>query len=80
MSMLEQIISIGGAVTILAAYAAQHMGKLDRESKLYAFLNLVGAGILTWAAIRARQVGLILVEGAWAAISLAALIRLLVRK
>lgn len=72
----EQIISIFGAITILFAYAAQHLGRLDRSSKWYSFLNLVGSAILTWAAIRARQMGLILVEGAWAAISLAALLRL----
>lgn len=78
--LAEQIISIFGALSILAAYAAQHLGRLDRTSRLYALLNLVGSGILTWAAVRARQMGLILVEGAWAAISLAALVRLLLAR
>ena len=75
--MWEQIVSIGGAITILTAYTLQHLGRLDRDSKLYALMNMVGAGILTWAAVRAQQMGLILVEGAWTVISLAALIRLL---
>ena len=78
--MWEQIISIGGAITILAAYALQHLGRMDRNSILYALMNAVGAGILTWAAVRARQMGLILVEGAWSAISLAALVRLLAQR
>ena len=79
-SLMEQAVSIFGAVTILAAYVAQHLGRLDRNSKLYALMNLVGSGILTWAAIRARQMGLILVEGAWAGISLVALARLLLSR
>lgn len=79
-SIVEQAVSIFGALTILAAYGAQHLGRLDRNSRLYALMNLVGAAILTWAAIRARQMGLILVEGAWAAISLVALARLLLQR
>lgn len=73
--MIVQIISIAGAITILSAYGLHHLGRLDRNSKIYSLMNLIGSGILTWAAIRAQQLGLILVEGAWAAISLAALLR-----
>lgn len=73
--MIEQLVSVAGAITILLAYALHHLGRLDRNSKTYSLMNLIGSGILTWAAVGARQMGLILVEGAWAAISLAALIR-----
>jgi len=38
-------------------------------------LNLVGAGLLTWIAATERQVGLTLVEGAWAVLSIPGLVR-----
>jgi hypothetical protein len=73
--MLEQAISIVGAVMILIAYAANQMGKLDRHNIYYLILNTVGAIILGIIALRARQSGLTLMEGAWALISLTALVK-----
>jgi hypothetical protein len=64
-----------GAVMILAAYAAHQMGRLDHESILYLVLNLIGAIILGIVAARAKQAGLTLMEGAWALISLIALVK-----
>ncbi len=73
--MLEQAISLVGALMILAAYAAHQMGRLDRNSILYLVLNTIGAVILGIVALRARQAGLTLLEGVWALISLIALIK-----
>lgn len=55
---------------ILGAFAAQQFHKLSATSSLYLALNFVGAVILAVIAIRARQLGLSLVESAWALISL----------
>lgn len=68
-----QWLSIAGAAMVLAAYAAHQAGKLPRESLVYLTLNLVGAAILTAFAVRAREAGLALMEGAWTGISLVAL-------
>ena len=74
--MLEQIISLAGAVLILVAFAAQQLEKIKQDSVLYLSLNLVGAVILAIVAYRIRQLGLTLLEGAWAGISLYSLVRI----
>ena len=71
--MIGQAVSLLGAGMILFAYAAQQLGRLDRDSPLYLGLNLAGSCILTVVAIRTGSLGLTAMEGAWAAISLAAL-------
>lgn len=73
--MIGQVISLLGAAMILAAFGAQQGGKLRPEAPLYLVLNLVGSLILTYFAVEARSLGLIALEGSWAAISLVSLIR-----
>jgi hypothetical protein len=70
-----QWISVAGAAMVLTAYGAHQMGRLGREDWLYLMLNATGAAILTVFAIRARELGLAIMEGAWVAISLAAIAR-----
>ena len=70
-----QWISLAGAQLILGAYALNQFGRADREDLFYILMNLVGSGILTVVAIREVQAGFILLEGAWALLSLYALIR-----
>jgi len=72
---MEQVISIVGAVLILAAYAAHQYGLLDRTHAAYHWLNLIGAVVLTVVAFRAQQWGFVLLEGVWAAVSVPPLIR-----
>jgi drug/metabolite transporter (DMT)-like permease len=73
--MIEQLISLAGALMILGAYAAQQFQKLNSDSVLYLILNLVGAAILAVIAIRLRQLGLTVVESAWSLVSLVMLLR-----
>lgn len=73
--MVEQLISLIGALMILGAFGAQQFHKLSATSSLYLALNFVGAVILAIIAIRARQLGLSLVETAWALISLFMLVK-----
>ena len=68
--MIEQLISLIGALMILGAYGAQQFQKLSATSPIYLVLNFAGAAILGIIAIRARQLGLSVVEAAWALISL----------
>jgi len=77
--MLEQIVSLGGALLVLIAFTAQQFDKMKPHSMLYLTLNLVGATILTVAAIRVRQMGLTLMEASWSVISLVGLVRAVVR-
>jgi hypothetical protein len=73
--MLHQLIGILGALLVLGAYLALQRGWLTLERRVYYAMNFVGAGLLTWIAATERQVGLTLVEGAWAALSVPGLLR-----
>ena len=77
--MIGQLVSLLGAAMILAAFGAQQAGRLRPESTAYLLLNLAGSVILTYFAVEARNLGLIALEGSWAAISLVSLLRALRR-
>jgi len=70
-----QWISLVGAVLILGAFALNQFGRADREDPLYNLMNLIGSGVLLVIAIREVQAGFIVLEGAWAMLSLYALMR-----
>ena len=65
-----QLASLAGAVLILAAYVAYQQGWLGREHRSYNALNFVGSAILAWVAVVDRRWGFIVLEGAWALLSL----------
>ena len=73
--MLDQLVSLVGAVLILAAYAALQMGRLDQKSRTFNLMNFVGSALLTWVAIVDRRAGFILLEATWALLSLVPLLR-----
>lgn len=75
--MIEQTISFLAAIAILGAYAGQQSGKLDSNGLAYILLNLVSGIILGIIALRARQLGLTVLEFSWAAISGISLVRTL---
>ncbi|MEE9293066.1 MAG: hypothetical protein V3U83_09090 [Acidobacteriota bacterium] len=70
-----QFVSIIGAALILIGYAAHQGGWMGRDSLRYHVINAAGGAILLVVAIQAIQIGFILLEGVWTAISLAAIIR-----
>ena len=71
-----QFVSIVGAALILIAYAAHQGGWMGRDSLRYHIINAAGGGILLVVAIHAVQIGFILLESVWTAISLAAIVRM----
>jgi hypothetical protein len=73
--MLYQAISLIGAVLVLSGYVALQRGWLSGEDRLFNLLNFVGAGLLTWVAVVDRRIGFIILEGAWALLSLPGVIR-----
>ena len=76
-SAVDQAISSVGAVLVLGAYILNLVHRLDRDGAIYAALNLAGSGLLAYTATHSAAVGLVLVEVAWAAVSLLALVRAL---
>ena len=69
-----QVISILGAIQILAAYIAGQVGRMKVGGPLYNVLNFVGSGLLALVAVMERNWGFILLEGTWSLVSLAALL------
>lgn len=67
--MLLQIVSIAGALLVLGAYAAHQLERLGATTWTYQLMNLFGGFFLVLAALDSRQLGLIVVEGAWTVIS-----------
>jgi hypothetical protein len=73
--MLYQLISLLGAAMILGAYAALQRGWLGLRDRSYHILNFVGSALLTVVAIEDRRVGFIILEGAWALLSIPGMVR-----
>ena len=75
-----QVLSIIGALAILGAFAAITLDKLDSSSLLYQTLNLIGAGLLFIVAVAEVQYGFILLESAWALVSVWGIIKIIREK
>jgi hypothetical protein len=65
-----QVISVLGALAILAAYAANLIGWIQPSNLWYSVANFLGSAVLTVVAVVDRQLGFILLEVTWALVSL----------
>ena len=71
--MLIQLLSLLGALLILAAFAGLQFGRTRAEAPAYLWANAVGAGLLAWVAWWERQWGLLLLETVWCAVAVGGL-------
>ena len=65
-----QLISVLGALTIMGAYAAGQFGLADASKISYQVANFLGSASLAVVAVVDWQPGFLLLEGAWALMSL----------
>ena len=70
-----QLVSVLGSLLVLVAYVASQFGYLSAKGLAYAFANIVGSGILAVVAALEAQWGFLVLEGAWALVSLVAVVR-----
>ncbi len=73
--LARQIVSFAGALLILVAYTGQQMNWMNARKPAYNMLNALGSAILAYIAFRPFQIGFVVLEVAWALISVYALIR-----
>jgi hypothetical protein len=76
----DQIVQIAGALLILSAFVLSQVGRISPSTLSYQMLNLAGSATLALLAWVERQWGFLLLEAAWAIVSLWALLRLVRRR
>ncbi len=64
------MVNAVGALAILGAYAASQFGLVDASKLSYQVANFLGSAVLAVVAVIDWQLGFILLEGAWALVSL----------
>lgn len=72
---METLAELVGAALILSAFVLAQVGRLKTASMAYLVLNLFGAGTLAVVAAVDGDIGFLLLEGVWAAISAVSIVR-----
>ncbi|MGD8321964.1 MAG: hypothetical protein PVJ02_16060 [Gemmatimonadota bacterium] len=73
--MFFQVVSLLGALLILLAFGLNQTGRIRPGHVSYALMNLLGSLLLLWIAVVDRRAGFILLEGAWAVLSIVPLVK-----
>lgn len=74
-AVARQAASFVGAILILVAYGAHQLRWMDARKTAYNVLNAIGSAILAYIAFHPFQVGFVVLEVTWTAISVYALLR-----
>ncbi len=73
--LIVQCVSLLGAVLVLIAFAGTQTGRMDPHRLPSGLLNLTGSALLFASAISPPNAGVLVLEGAWAIISLGSVVR-----
>lgn len=76
--MIELSVIVGstGVLLLLLAFFLNLFGILTQNTKTYAVLNVVGAGLSCYASVLIDYMPFVILEGTWAFVAFAGLIRL----
>jgi hypothetical protein len=72
---MADLIGYFGVGLILLAYFLNLFNKLDNNSRLYMWINLIGAGLACVSSVLIKSIPFTILEGTWALVSLVALLR-----
>ena len=72
---MADVLGWTGAALVLGAYALVSLGKVAPTSKLWAAMNIVGAGALAWSAAIDRRWPFVVLNSVWLAIGVSSLIK-----
>ncbi len=72
---MSQLLQIIGALLVLSGFAASQLGRLDPRTVGYLLVNFVGSALLAALALAHHEWGFLLLEGVWALVSAAGLLR-----
>ncbi len=74
----SDLAGVVGVLLTLTAYAGAQIGRLEPRDLPALLLNLTGATLILWSLALRFNLASVLMEGAWAAISLFGVLRLMV--
>jgi hypothetical protein len=72
---LMQVVSLSGAVLVLLGFGGQQYAGLKADGLPYGLLNLAGSLLLASSALSPLNAGVLLMETAWALMSLNVVVR-----
>jgi len=72
---MADLIGYFGVGLILLAYFLNLFNKLDNDSQLYMWINLIGAGLAFVSSVLIKSIPFMILEGTWALVSVVALVR-----
>jgi hypothetical protein len=77
---MTQILSLAGAAFVLFAFGGLQLGRLGPDQPSYQLVNLVGAALLTVAAVMTQTWGFIVLNAVWGAFAVVKLTELARRR
>jgi hypothetical protein len=72
---MSGFLQLLGALIVLCAFVAVQSGRAQPSSRIALSMNLIGSAVLAALALNGHQWGFLLLEGAWATVSAASLVR-----
>jgi hypothetical protein len=72
---VSDIIASVGVIILLIAFLLNLFKKMDADSKLYALMNFVGAGLCGYSSYLISFYPFVILEGIWAFVALLSLLK-----
>lgn len=72
---MADLIGYFGVGLILLAYFLNLFNKIDNDSRVYIWINLIGAVLACVSSVLIKSIPFMILEGTWALVSVVALVR-----